>query len=158
MKTKVVIISYFFLAAGGGTSVYEARLEEKRNILRRALKREYIRKMYDPRIYGKDHGPDVFDAAFHRWQATREGGDYQVRNNFWSFFFHFALIVGPMCVLGRIMKECQVGYFKKDFYFLLFSDVKFLKRFFFLQKEYEQQCQAGNVPYDGRGRRVNWYN
>ena len=20
--------------------------------------------MYDPRIYGKDHGPDVFDAAF----------------------------------------------------------------------------------------------
>jgi len=120
------------VSVGGGTSVYEARLEEKRNILRRALKREYIRKMYDPRIYGKDHGPDVFDAAFHRWQATREGGDYQVRNNFWSFFFHFSLIVGPMLVLGRIMKECQ--------------------------KEYEQQCQAGNVPYDGRGRRVNWYN
>ena len=132
MKTKVVIISYFFLAAGGGTSVYEARLEEKRNILRRALKREYIRKMYDPRIYGKEHGPDVFDAAFHRWQATREGGDYQVRNNVWSFGLHFLFIVGPMILLGRMMKEAQ--------------------------KEYEQQCQAGNVPYDGRGRRMNWYN
>ena len=41
-------------------------------------------------------------------------------------------IVGPMLLLGRMMKEAQ--------------------------KEYEQQCQAGNVPYDGRGRRMNWYN
>ena len=38
----------FFLLVGGGTSAYEAMLEKKRAALRRALRHEYLKTLYNP--------------------------------------------------------------------------------------------------------------
>ena len=42
----------------------EARLEQKRRVLRRALKHEYMNQRYNPEMYMQ--GRRVFDTAFHR--------------------------------------------------------------------------------------------
>jgi hypothetical protein len=38
------------LSVGGGTSVYEAHLEKKRSALRRALRHEYLKTLYNPNL------------------------------------------------------------------------------------------------------------
>ena len=38
----------FFILVGGGTSAYEAMLEKKRAALRRALRHEYLKTLYNP--------------------------------------------------------------------------------------------------------------
>ena len=44
------------MSIGGGTPRAEALLEEKRRVLRNALKGEYIRKKYNPAAYTADGG------------------------------------------------------------------------------------------------------
>ena len=58
-KTRI-----FYVTVGGGTPVSEARLEQKRRVLRRALKHEYMNQRYNPEMYMQ--GRRVFDTAFHR--------------------------------------------------------------------------------------------
>merc|ERR1711944_217627 len=57
--------------AGGGTSAYQAMLERKRAALRRALKAEYIKKMYNPKSYTKEGYIDLHDANMMRFHATK---------------------------------------------------------------------------------------
>merc|ERR1711976_945199 len=54
---------------GGGTPPYERMLEAKRDVLRRALKREYMKQRFDPKHYGGQTGPQVFDTAFMKLNA-----------------------------------------------------------------------------------------
>ena len=44
------------MSIGGGTPRAEALLEEKRRVLRNALKGEYIKKKYNPAAYTADGG------------------------------------------------------------------------------------------------------
>ena len=47
------------MSIGGGTPRAEALLEEKRRVLRNALKGEYIRKKYNPAAYTADGGKNI---------------------------------------------------------------------------------------------------
>ena len=44
------------MSVGGGTPRAEALLEERRRVLRNALKSEFIRKKYNPANYNADGG------------------------------------------------------------------------------------------------------
>merc|ERR1711997_232515 len=57
---------------GGGTTAYEAMLERKRAALRRALKSEYIKKIYNPKMYNKDGYVEMHDAALMRYHAMQK--------------------------------------------------------------------------------------
>lgn len=60
---------------GGGTSAYEAHLEQKRAAIRKAMKSEWLKQRYNPQTYV--NGGHVFDAAMYRWNAMRcTQGDY----------------------------------------------------------------------------------
>jgi len=58
------------MATGGGTPRAEALLEERRRVLRNALKSEFLRKKYNPSNYTADGGM-VFDAAVQRWHSMQ---------------------------------------------------------------------------------------
>ena len=58
------------MSVGGGTPRAEALLEERRRVLRNALKSEFIRKKYNPANYNADGGM-VFDAAVQRWHSMQ---------------------------------------------------------------------------------------
>ena len=88
-----------FIVVGGGATDYERQLEAKRNVLRRALKREYIKQRFDPKSYAGDTGPAVFDAAFYRWQATHNSTDYLMRNNFRAKALFVGIILAPTLLL-----------------------------------------------------------
>merc|ERR1711997_724043 len=47
---------------GGGTRPYDAVLERKRQAIRRALKMQYVKTIYDPRNYERNGAPRIFDA------------------------------------------------------------------------------------------------
>merc|ERR1712037_384752 len=49
-----------------GQTAHDAYLEKKRSVLRQALKREYILKVYNPKQIPEYH---VFDTAMYRYQA-----------------------------------------------------------------------------------------
>ena len=68
----------FSIPVGGGTPPYERMLEAKRDVLRRALKREYMKQRFDPKHYGGQTGPQVFDTAFMRWNALQNSADYMM--------------------------------------------------------------------------------
>ena len=51
------------MSVGGGTPRAEALLEEKRRVLRNALKSEFLRKKYNPANYNADGGNYNFDAV-----------------------------------------------------------------------------------------------
>merc|ERR1712228_989006 len=93
------------MSVGGGTSRAEALLEERRRVLRTALKGEYIRKKYDPKAYSAEGGL-IFDAAVQRWHALQfTYGDHfkPTFTNFMKFscvslipvFLYYQLCWGP---------------------------------------------------------------
>ena len=51
------------MSVGGVTPRAEALLEEKRRVLRNALKSEFLRKKYNPANYNADGGNYNFDAV-----------------------------------------------------------------------------------------------
>ena len=53
------------MATGGGTPRAEALLEERRRVLRNALKSEFLRKKYNPSNYTSDGGNRV--NLINRW-------------------------------------------------------------------------------------------
>ena len=74
------------IAVGGGTPLSEARLEEKRRVLRRALKKEYMNQRFNPAMHPS--GRRVFDTAFARWSALQNSSDVLV-SPFLSYYLNF---------------------------------------------------------------------
>ena len=73
---SIIFEQFPFILVGGGTPLSEARLEEKRRVLRRALKKEYMNQRYNPEMYPS--GRRVFDTAFMRWSAIQNSSDVLV--------------------------------------------------------------------------------
>ena len=66
MRIAPFLISKIFsfaedMSVGGGTPRAEALLEEKRRVIRNALKGEFIRKKYNPANYTADGGKHLFN-------------------------------------------------------------------------------------------------
>ena len=76
-------------------------LEEKRNVLRRALKREYIKQRFDPKHYGGQSGPQVFDAAFMRWNALQNSNDYMMKLNARTILLYVGIVIAPIYCLTK---------------------------------------------------------
>merc|ERR1712243_400701 len=91
---------------GGGTPPYEAMLEKKRAAIRRAMKMQFIKTVYDPRNYNKDGSSIAFDSNLARWQAmtnTRHEFFYPTVRNF--AFFAITMIIPPMFIYFNIGEE-----------------------------------------------------
>ena len=59
----------FWFVDGGGTRPYDAVLERKRQAIRRALKMQYVKTIYDPRNYERSGATRIFDANMARYHA-----------------------------------------------------------------------------------------
>ena len=70
-------------------------LERKRAALRRALKSEYIKKMYNPRSYTKDGYIEMHDAAIMRYHAMQKTVPEYWVPSFRSFIFFFGILLLP---------------------------------------------------------------
>jgi len=92
---------------GGGTSPYEAVLERKRAAIRRAMKMQYIKTVYDPRNYNRDGSSIAFDSNMARWQAmmnTRPQFFYPtVRNLAW---FAISMVI-PVGIIFSSVSESR---------------------------------------------------
>merc|ERR1739846_16290 len=81
---------------GGGTTAYEAMLERKRAALRRALKSEYIKKIYNPKMYNKDGYVEMHDAALMRYHAMQKTVPEYWSPSWRSFMLFGAVTLVPL--------------------------------------------------------------
>merc|ERR1712064_85882 len=81
---------------GGGTTAYEAMLERKRAALRRALKSEYIKKLYNPKMYNKDGYVEMHDAALMRFHAMQKTVPEYWFPSWRSFMLFSAITLVPL--------------------------------------------------------------
>merc|ERR1712079_756296 len=81
-----------------GQTAYDAHLEKKRNVLRQALKREYILKTYNPKVIPEYQ---VFDTAMLRYQAMQATQGQWFRPTWRNFGKIFFLQVIPMYLIIR---------------------------------------------------------
>jgi len=114
---------------GGGTPLSEARLEEKRRVLRRALKKEYMNQRYNPEMYMQ--GRRVFDTAFHRWNAMQNSGDLLVKHSTGNALKYFGTFVLPTIIVGYSIYRAQM--------------------------EYDRRARAGEWPINAKNRKWLWY-
>jgi hypothetical protein len=98
-------------SVGGGTSVAEARLEGKRHVLRQALKKEYMRQVYNPANYGPHEGKNLFDTSFARWSALQNSTDYLAKRNFRTFGAFLVFSIIPFYVTYKMIDNAQVNRF-----------------------------------------------
>ena len=91
----------FSIPVGGGTPPYERMLEAKRDVLRRALKREYMKQRFDPKHYGGQTGPQVFDTAFMRWNALQNSADYMMKLNARTTLMYVGIVLAPIYFLTK---------------------------------------------------------
>ena len=85
------------ILVGGGTPLSEARLEEKRRVLRRALKKEYMNQRFNPEMYPS--GRRVFDTAFMRWNALQNSSDILVSCLLYRSFK--VIVISLFCFKGQ---------------------------------------------------------
>ena len=85
----------------------DARLEEKRIALRRALKREYMKQYWDPK--NMEAGKRVFDSAFYRFNAIQNSNELLVRNNFRQFGIFCATFIIPVILITKHMQKDKVS-------------------------------------------------
>ena len=112
----------FSLIVGGGTPAYEAMLERKRAALRRALKMEYIKKMYNPKSYNKEGYVEMHDAALMRFHAMQKTVPEFWVPNIRGFVFWQCMIFVPLGIhfylhhTGRIdfEKKCRTAEYAYD--------------------------------------------
>ena len=123
------MITHF--TVGGGTTAYEAMLERKRAALRRALKSEYIKKMYNPKSYNKEGYIEMHDAAILRYHAMQKTVPEYWFPNIRSFGFFCALVVLPIGVHH---------YFHNND-----------------RKDFEKKCRSGEYAYDDPARSGKWW-
>jgi len=114
---------------GGGTPLSEARLEEKRRVLRRALKKEYMNQRYNPEMYMQ--GRRVFDTAFHRWNAMQNSGDLFVKQNAGNAMKYFGFFIFPVGILAYSLYKAQT--------------------------EYDRRARNGEWPINAKNRKWLWY-
>ena len=119
------------IAVGGGTGAYEALLERKRAALRRALKSEYLKKMYNPKSYSRDGAVEVHDAAIMRFHAMQKTVPEYWKPNTKSF----------------IVFACLVGIPIGGHYFLHKWD----------REDFERKCRSGEYAYDDVKRSQKWW-
>lgn len=81
-----------------GINVAEAKLEEKRMALRRALKREYLRQAFDPQAYPS--GRRVFDTAMYRFAALQNSSANYVVQNARNFFMYLGVFWVPVGIVS----------------------------------------------------------
>merc|ERR1712244_135065 len=79
-----------------GTTAYEAMLERKRAALRRALKSEYIKKLYNPKMYNKDGYVEMHDAALMRFHAMQKTVPEYWFPSWRSFMLFSAITLVPL--------------------------------------------------------------
>merc|ERR1712064_23375 len=116
---------------GGGTGSYEAMLERKRAALRRALKSEYIKKIYNPKSYNKDGYVEMHDAAIMRYHAMQKTVPEHWFPSIKSFIFFSGLVIVP--ILGH--------------YYFFNGD----------RVDFEKKCRSGEYAYDDVKRSTKWW-
>ena len=116
---------------GGGTTAYEAMLERKRAALRRALKTEYIKKMYNPKSYTSEGYIEMHDAAMMRYHAVHKTSTEFWYPNIRGFIFFLGITILPIA-----------GHF----YFHNKDRVNF-----------EMKCRSGEYAYDDPARQTRWW-
>merc|ERR1712059_73787 len=119
------------MSQGGGTPRAEAILEERRRVLRNALKGEFIRKKYDPKAYTADGGV-VFDAAMQRWNAMQFTFSEFGKPTFTNFTKFCGITVLPIVA----------------FYQFCFGEH---------HKAYIRAIQRGEVAYNAESRKFQWF-
>jgi len=115
---------------GGGTSPYEAMLERKRMAIRRALKMQYIKTIYDPRNYNREGASEFFDANMVRYHAmlnTRHEYFYPTARNMTFFFLTLVIPIG--IIVSNLKASSQ---------------------------KYIDNVMGGEWPYDHPSRVVRW--
>jgi len=117
------------MASGGGTPRAEALLEERRRLLRNALKGEFIRKKYNPVNYSADGG-HVFDAAVQRWHALQ-----------FTYGDHFKPTLGNFAKFSLVCVFPIIGMYQ-----LAFGPY---------HKEYLRMIARGEVSY--KERKSQWF-
>jgi hypothetical protein len=120
------------MSVGGGTSRAEALLEERRRVLRTALKGEYIRKKYDPKAYSAEGGL-IFDAAVQRWHALQ----FTYGDHFKPTFTNF-------------VKYGCTGFIPVFLFYQWCWGPH--------HKEYSRAVKRGEVAYDADSRRGKYFN
>jgi NADH dehydrogenase (ubiquinone) 1 beta subcomplex subunit 4 len=106
-------------------------LERKRAALRRALKSEYIKKLYNPKSYTKDGYVEMHDAAIMRYHAMQKTVPEFWFPSFKSFIFFSALVMVP--ILGH-------NYFHSND-----------------RADFEMKCRSGEYAYDDVKRSQRWW-
>ena len=119
------------MSVGGGTPRAEALLEEKRRVLRNALKGEYIRKKYNPAAYTADGGV-VFDAAMQRWTSLQFCYGDHFKPTLGNFAKFTMMLVVPMTVYYQM---CFGAH----------------------HQEYLKSIERGEVPYNAAERKSKWF-
>jgi len=117
--------------AGGGTTAYEAMLERKRAALRRALKSEYIKKLYNPKMYNKDGYVEMHDAALMRFHAMQKTVPEYWFPSWRSFMLFSAITLVPL--FGH-------HYFHWN-----------------EKANFERKCRSGEYAYDDPARSTRWW-
>uniref|UniRef100_A0A1S6GLC9 NADH dehydrogenase [ubiquinone] 1 beta subcomplex subunit 4 n=1 Tax=Pseudodiaptomus poplesia TaxID=213370 RepID=A0A1S6GLC9_9MAXI len=115
---------------GGGTPYSEILLEEKRRRLRQAMKAEFVKKRFDPKVY--EEGGVVFDAAIQRWNSLQFSYGEFFKPSLSNFSKYVAMVILPIA----------------GFHYLCFgpSRTEFLKK-----------CREGELAYDHPSRKRNYF-
>jgi len=116
---------------GGGTARSEALLEQKRRVLRNALKGEFIRKKYNPKNYSADGGV-IFDAAVQRWHALQFTYGDHFKPSFTNFTKYFFMVGVPIIAFHQLLYGPH-------------------------HKEYLQLIERGEVAYNAHPRKYQWF-
>merc|ERR1712080_384901 len=116
---------------GGGTGAYEAMLERKRAALRRALKAEYIKKVYNPSSYTKEGYVEMHDAAIARFHSMQATVPEYWKPNTKSFIFFFGITLFPILVHHYFHHNDRV--------------------------DFEKKCRSGEYAYDDPARALKWW-
>jgi len=119
------------MSVGGGTPRAEALLEERRRVLRNALKGEFLRKKYNPANYSSDGGM-VFDAAVQRWHAMQFCYNDHSKLTFGNFMKFNLCLTFPLISFGILIWGP--------------SHTAWLK-----------SCARGEVAYDHPSRKLLWF-
>lgn len=89
------------MSVGGGTPRAEALLEERRRVIRNALKSEFLRKKYNPANYTAEGGM-IFDAAVQRWHSMQFCYGDHFKPTFGNFMKFNLLLTFPMIAFSQI--------------------------------------------------------
>ena len=98
---NILIFKSIFFLVSGGTPVSEVRLEEKRNALRRAMKREFMRQGFNTKNHDQDVGKRAFDTALMRFHAFHNTMESRVVLNSRHFMLFFATIIVPIGLISK---------------------------------------------------------